>query len=59
MNEYSSDEKRIYAPVESVASEYEDYPQLTIHNTGWSENERDQMRIHGFDGMDTLRAWFS
>ena len=59
MNEYPSDEKRIYAPAESVERVNEGYPQLTIHDTGWTENEREQMRIHGFDGMDTLRAWLS
>ena len=59
MNEYSLDERRIYAPADSVESEYNGYPQLSIHGTGWTENEREQMRIHGFDHMDTLRAWLS
>ena len=59
MNEYFLDERRIYAPAESSESVNEGYPQLTICNTGWMENEREQMRIHGFDGMDTLRAWLS
>ena len=33
--------------------------QLTITNTEWTENERDQMRQHGYDDMDMLRAWLS
>lgn len=59
MNEYSSNEMRIYAPAENAESVNDGYPQLTINDTGWTENEREQMRIHGFDGMDTLRAWLS
>ena len=59
MNEYSLDERRSYAPAESLENANEGYPQLTICNTGWTENEREQMRSHGFDGMDTLRAWLS
>lgn len=59
MNEYPSDEKRIYAPAESVERVNEGYPQLTIHDTDWAENECEQMRIHGFDEMDMLRAWLS
>ena len=57
MNEYLSDEKRIYAPIEGVESVNDGYPQLSAADTGWTENEREQMYIHGFDGMDTLRAW--
>ena len=59
MNEYPSDEKRIYALAETPALETEGYPQLTTADTGWTENEREQMRIHDFDGMDTLKAWLS
>jgi len=59
MDEYSLDERRICAPAESLENANEGYPQLSIHDTGWTENEREQMRIHGFDGMDMLRAWLS
>ena len=33
--------------------------QLTIHDTEWTESERDQMRDHGYDDIDMLRAWLS
>ena len=33
--------------------------QLTITNTEWTESEREQMRQHGYDDMDMLRAWLS
>ena len=33
--------------------------QLTVINTDWTEAERDQMREHGYDDMDMLRAWLS
>ena len=59
MNEYSLDERRSYAPAESLENVNEGYSQLSIHDTGWTENEREQMRIHGFDGMDMLRVWLS
>ena len=59
MNEYSSDEIRINAPVEKEEGVSDGYPQFTLADTGWTENEREQMRIHGFDEMDMLRAWLS
>ena len=59
MNEYFLDERRIYAPAEKEEGVSDGYPQLTIHDSSWTENEREQMRIHGFDEMDTLRAWLS
>ena len=33
--------------------------QITITDTEWTESERDQMRQHGYDDMDMLRAWLS
>jgi len=33
--------------------------QLTVSDTEWTEAERDQMREHGYDDMDMLRAWLS
>ena len=33
--------------------------QITITDTEWMEAERDQMRQHGYDDMDMLRAWLS
>ena len=57
MNKDSSDERRIYAPAESLENANEGYPQLTTADTGWTEDERNNMRQHGYDGMDMLRAW--
>ena len=36
-----------------------DYPQLSIADTGWTDEERETMRERGFDDMDMLRAWLS
>ena len=36
----------------------ESYPQLSIADTGWTDEERETMRERGFDDMDMLRAWF-
>ena len=33
--------------------------QLTVITTDWTEAEREQMREHGYDDMDMLRAWLS
>ena len=59
MNEYSSDEIRIYAPAEKEEGVSDGYPQLTIADTGWTDEERNAMCQHGYDGMDMLRAWLS
>ena len=37
----------------------ESYPQLTIVDTGWTDEERESLRERGFDDMDMLRAWLS
>ena len=50
-------ETRIDAPAETPASETEGFPQLTTADTGWTEEERNAMREHGYDSMDMLRVW--
>ena len=57
MHDFTADETRIYAPTEIPSSENEGYPQLTTADTGWTDEERNSMLQHGFDGMDMLRAW--
>ena len=37
----------------------EDYPQLTIADTDWTDEEQSTMRAHGYDDMDMLRVWLS
>ena len=37
----------------------EGYPQLSIADTGWTDEERQAMRERGFDDMDMVRAWLS
>ena len=59
MYEITADETRTYAPAESADVATEGYPQLTTADTGWTDEERNAMRQHGYDGMDILRAWFS
>ena len=53
----TADETRIYAPAESADVKIEGYPQLTTADTDWTDEERNNMRKHGYDGMDMLRAW--
>ena len=59
MCDFTADETRIYAPAETSALETEGFSQLTIADTGWTDEERNNMRKHGYDGMDMLRAWLS
>ena len=37
----------------------EDYLQLTIADTDWTDEEQRTMRERGYDDMDMLRAWLS
>ena len=57
MYDFAIDETRIYAPAETPDLETEGYPQLTTSDSGWTDEERNAMRHHGYDGMDMLRAW--
>lgn len=44
-------------PAETPALETEGFPQLSITDTGWTDEERNAMREHGYDSMDMLRVW--
>ena len=57
MYDFTSNETRIYAPAESADVATEGYPQLSIADTDWTDEERKAMSQHGYDGMDMLRVW--
>ena len=57
MDDFTTDEMRIYSPAEDADVATEGYPQLTIADTGWTDEEQNSMRQHGYDGVDMLRAW--
>ena len=57
MCDFTADETRIYAPAETPDLETEGFPQLSIADTVWTDEERNAMRQHGYDGMDMQRAW--
>ena len=57
MCDFATDETRIYAPAEIADVATEGYSQLTIADTGWTDEERKAMRERGYDCMDMLRAW--
>ena len=57
MCDFTADETRIYAPAEMPVPVTDGYPQLTIADTGWTDEEGNAMRQHGYDSMDMLRAW--
>ena len=57
MYDFIPDETKIYAPAESADVAAEGYPQLTFADTGWTDEEQNSMRQHGYDSVDMLRAW--
>ena len=57
MCDFTADKTRIYVPAETPALETEGYPQHTITDTDWTDEERNAMRERGYDGMDMLREW--
>lgn len=57
MCDFTADETRIYAPAETPDLETEGFPQLSIADIGWTYEEKNAMRQHGYDSMDMLRAW--
>ena len=57
MYDFTTDETKTYAPAEISSYETEGYPQHSIADTGWTDEERNAMRDRGYDGMDTLMAW--
>ena len=57
MYEITATETKSYAPAESADITTEGFPQVTSADTGWTDEERNNMRKHGYDGMDMLREW--
>ncbi len=33
--------------------------QITVKDTGWSEEEKERMKKFGYDGLDMVKAWYS
>ena len=33
--------------------------QVTIKDTGWSEEDQARMRLAGYDGVDMVMAWYN
>ena len=57
MCDFATDETRSYASAESADTTTEGFPQLTISDAGWTDEEKNIMRQHGYDSMDMLREW--
>ena len=41
------------------ATEIEENTQITVKDTGWSEEEKERMIAYGYDSLDLVRAWYS
>lgn len=62
MSEYQLDTREyVFAEAEDVSMRgmEENYPQTTISDTGWSQEEKERMKEYGYDGLDMVRAWYS
>jgi len=57
MCDFAMDETKIYVPAETSEPATNDFPQLTIADTDWTDEERKAMRERGYDSMDMLRTW--
>ncbi len=33
--------------------------QITLKDTGWTEEEKERMKQFGYDGLDMIREWYS
>ena len=43
----------------SYEQQNDDYHQVLIADTDWTDEEQRTMREHGYDDMDMLKAWLS
>lgn len=55
MKEDAMNDHDMYVSVGKIKEE----AQITTKDTGWSEEEKEQMRQAGYDDMDMIRAWYS
>ena len=46
-------------PSESIEEIEENFPQITVSDTGWSEEGKERMKTFGYDSLDMVRAWYS
>jgi hypothetical protein len=56
--EIPSDSAEIHAMTVSIGK-VEKNVQTTVKNTGWTEEEKEQMKRFGYDSLDIVRAWYS
>ena len=56
--EVQSDSAETYIMAVSTGK-IEKNAQLTTTDTGWSEEEKERMKAHGYDSLDMVRAWHS
>lgn len=57
MSEYQPDTREyVFAEAEEAMPEN---TQITVNDTGWSEEEKERMKTCGYDSLDMVRAWYS
>ena len=50
-----STEKDLFVAISTIP----EGEQITVADTGWTEEEKERMRRAGYDGMDIIQAWYS
>ncbi|WP_302737935.1 hypothetical protein [uncultured Desulfovibrio sp.] len=50
----SAETKEIAASIGEIPED----AQITVKDTGWSEEEKERMRNFGYDGLDMVKAWY-
>lgn len=53
VNQSSIVENGIFQPTQAEAT------QITVKDTGWSEEEKERMEQYGYDSLDMIREWYS
>ena len=56
--EIPSDSAEKHAMTVSIGK-VEENAQTTVKNTGWTEEEKEQMKQFGYDSLDVVRAWYN
>lgn len=55
MSEHQLDTREINVSLGKI----EEDTQITVKDTGWSEEEKESMKAFGYDSLDMVRAWYS
>ena len=55
LNQTVSEEMDMFVSIGKIPAN----AQVTVADTGWTEEEIERMRARGYDGIDMISAWYS